>query len=371
MFIIFDDKLCPKKASVTRYTVEMNVDDMLLYTNVMRMYVNGIYSGERVNGARFDMMWQSVYKKFGAIETTSDVSLLKKIMVGVNSIYEFIQSNFSSGVSFIHETIGHRWKSLRAPSKDKHDVFEFLWDETDRILFDIPVVDNIIMILLIITKMMVIHSIVNPDDRSTMTSNWSGSYIINYVCNNDRKYSEFCKETFTDSYVYGGISNILKRHKIPMIATGGDATTVCAWFKNRYLKSGKQCRGANDMRRAVLDKIDAHIKSVYRADDRHKIIFEMWFVINAVFGATVSADVWSELEIIKIQHVVRENNAVDVLRKVRRTLRENDMIAVNSDNISSFMDLDLYALAIKMIGDMCSSINNEKSNKDRKYIISS
>jgi len=154
-----------------------------------------------------------------------------------------------------------------------------------------------------------------------------------------------------------------------MIATAGDANTVCAWFKNRYLKSGGR---VPDMRRAVLDKIDSHLKSVHCTDDRHKIIFEMWFVVTAVFGgANVSPDVWSELEITKIQHVVRENNAIGVLCRVRHTLRENEMIAVNSDNISSFMDLDLYALAIKMIGDMCLSINNEKSNKDRKHIISS
>lgn len=369
MFIIFDNKLRPKKASATRYSLEMNIDDMLLYTNVMRMYVNGIYYGDRIKGAQFDMLWQSVYKRFEAIETSTDVSLFKKIMVGINSIYEFIQNNFSSGVSFIHETMGHKWNSVRAPSKDKYDVFEFLWEETDRMLFDIPIVDNIIMILLILTKMIVIHSISDPDERSVITSNWSGSYIINYVCNNDRKYSEFCKETFADAHVYKAISGIMRRNKIPMIATAGDATTVCSWFKNRYLKSRIRGAGAADTRRAVLDKIDSYLKSTYRTDDRHKIIFEMWFVVNAVFDTNVSEDVWSELEITKIQHVVRENNAIDVLRKVRNTLRENDMIAVNNDNISSFMDLDLYALAIKMIGDMCSSINNEKSNKDRKYVM--
>jgi len=93
----------------------------------------------------------------------------------------------------------------------------------------------------------------------------------------------------------------------------------------------------------------------------------MWFVITAVFGFDVAPDVWSELEIIKIQHVMRENNAIEVLRRVRKKLRENEMIAVNNDNISSFMDLDLYALAIKMIGDMCSNINTETSNKERKH----
>lgn len=60
------------------------------------------------------------------------------------------------------------------------------------------------------------------------------------------------------------------------------------------------------------------------------------------------------------------NHELTVLKSLAR------YYTVNNDNIlSSFMDLDLYALAIKMIGDMCSSINNEKSNKDRKYIISS
>jgi len=209
MFIIFDNKLCPKKATATRYSIEMSVDDMLLYTGVMRMYVNGIYYGERVSNAHFDNLWQSVYKRFNGIETSADISLFKKIMVGINSIYEFIQNNFSSGLSFIYETVGREWKSMRPPSKDKHDVFEFLWEETDRMLFDIPVVDNIIMILLILTKMIIIHSISDPGDRSLMTSNWSGSYIINYVCNIDYKYSEFCKETFVDAHVYKGISGIL------------------------------------------------------------------------------------------------------------------------------------------------------------------
>lgn len=374
MYIIFDDKLHPKKASSTRYTIDMNVNDMLLYTNVMRMYVNGIYYGERVSNVHFNTLWQSVYKRFNEIETSSDILLFKKIMIGINSIYEFIQSNFSTGISFLHETIGHEWKSVKTPSKDKCVVFEFLWDETDRMLFDIPIIDNIIMILLILTKMIIIYSIRDPDDRSLMTSNWSGSYIINYVCNNDYKYSEFCRKRFNDNdKVYKTISNILKRNKIPMISTTGDAATVCAWFKNRYLKTNNRGsingRGVADVRRMVLEKIDSHVKSLYTTDDRHKIIFEMWFVITAAFGFNVVEDVWSELEILKIQHVIRENNAIDVLRRVRNKLRENEMIAVNNDNISSFMDLDLYALAIKMIGDMCSSINNEKSNRDKKQVI--
>lgn len=38
MFIIFDNKLCPKKAGTTRYSLEMTVDDMLLLTaTVLKM----------------------------------------------------------------------------------------------------------------------------------------------------------------------------------------------------------------------------------------------------------------------------------------------------------------------------------------------
>jgi len=267
MFIIFEGKLQPKKASSTRYTLNMSIEDMLLYTNVMRIYVNGIYYGNRVSNVQFDSMWQSVYRKFSSIETSADILLFKKIMIGINSIYEFIQNNFSSDISFIHETIGHRWKTTCVPSKDKYDVFEFLWDETDRILSDIPIVDNIVMIMLILTKMIIIYSISDDTDQSLMISNWSGSCIINYVCNNDLKFSEFCRETFTDGHVHKSILNILKRHKVPMIATSGDAITVCSWFRNRYLKTGTRGSGlgksAADMRGSILDKIDSHMKSAY------------------------------------------------------------------------------------------------------------
>lgn len=54
MYIVFDHNICPKKASSTRFAIDMGIEDMLLYTNVMRMYVNGIYYGERVSNVHFD-----------------------------------------------------------------------------------------------------------------------------------------------------------------------------------------------------------------------------------------------------------------------------------------------------------------------------
>lgn len=368
MFIVFDKNIKPKKTIGTHYTLTMNIENMVLYTNVLQFYIKGIYYGETLSNIVFDSLWNKIYKKFDTLDKPETL-LYKKILSSITSIYEFMQNNFSSGISFIHQTLDAQLKDFKLESKDKHDVFKFLWEHTDKILFDIPTIDTIMMLMLLFTKILIIQCIDDPDDRRIITANWTGSYIINYICNNDEKFHTICEKIFDDprgSFKHS-IKNILKKHKIPVAISPNatnDSESLCKWVRFRYFgKMNKLCADARGM---ISDKISDYLRCKnYKIDDRHKIIFEMWVVINSTFGNVKDTDVYTELELIKIQSIITENNAIDVLRKIRHKLRSNEIIAINDDNISSFMDVDLYNMTLKIANDMCASIGN---NKNKKYI---
>lgn len=353
MFIVFDCKIKPKKNAGIEYKLSMDIEDMLLYSNVMHYYIKGVYNGDKLSNVVFDSFWNKIREKFNAIDNP-DVAAYKKILTGITSVYEFMQNGFSDGISFINQLCNP--KCNKPLSKDKHDIFKFLWDQTDEMLFDMPIVDSIIMIMLVFVKILIIQSIEDANDRQTMTANWTGSYIINYVCNNDIKFNDFCINLFPSDL---GIKNILKKHKIPILINREkhDSDMVCQWTNFRYLNRPL-------VRNDVSERIDSTLRSrLNHIDTRHKIIFEMWCVTRAVFGQNVDPDVYSELEIVKMQTIISENNAIDVLRRVRNKLRSNKIIAVTENNISSFMDMDLYNLTLKIATDMCANVGKDKNKK--------
>lgn len=368
MFIMFDKNIQPKKTTGTHYALSMDIDSMVLYTSVLQFYVKGIYEGVTLNNVVFDSLWNKIYNKFTNMDN-EDILIYKKILSSITSIYEFMQSNFSSGISFIHQTLDPEFIINSKPeSRDKHAIFKYLWDHTDKILFEIPITDSIMMMMLLFTKILIIQCIDDSNARKTITANWTGSYIINYVCNNDRKFHRMCERIFNDPAALPlkrAIKSTLKRSKIPVATTSADAESLCKWIRFRYF--GKLSKTNADIRSAVFDKISEYLSSgKYTVDDRHRIIFEMWLVVNSVFDPISDTDVYTELELIKIQAVTTENNAISVLRKIRNTLRSNDMIAVTDDNISSFMDVELFNMTLKIATDMCTSIG--QNNKNKKYI---
>lgn len=381
MFLMFDRDCKPKRTTGTQYALTMDIDSMVLYTGVMQFYMRGVYDGEKLSNAAFDSMWTKVYRKFNALDKP-DLKIYRKILSGVSSLYEFMQNNFSSGIYFIHQSMSRCNADFIVPAKlesrDKHAVFRFLWEHTDGILFNLATVDSIMTMLLLFTKVLIIQCIDDPEERRTMTANWTGSYIINYVCNNDYKFSALCDNIFSTDGAGGSvrnsIKNILKRHKIPaavITGPGVDSEYLCKWARFRYLN--KTNRGASDARICVAAKIDDYLKSNgYTVDSRHRVIFETWLVMNSVFGKIPDTDVYTELEMIKMQNAVSENNSIEVLRKIRRRLRSNDMIAVTDDNISSFMDVDLYNVTLKIATDMCESIGKNNGGvgggNKQKYI---